>query len=364
MVTLETGDFWSCSAKMLVNPVNCVGVMGAGLAGEFKHRYPKMFDHYRKACLSNEVVPGKLHVYYDPEKQATVINLPTKRHWRNKSELGIVDAGLTALRTYLEPFCNADDAKKIDVLVPALGCGRGGLDWSIVHPLILDRLKNLEIRIHLFPPREIDQHPSGKQAVSCASLLRTARRAIVGCTRCELHLSRTRIVPSVGTGEAGIAFVGEAPGAEEDARGIPFVGRAGTFLRKLIVETKGPPIDSILIVNTLQCRPPDNRTPETEELQACKQHLWRQLDAIKPRVVVCVGKTSATLMTQGKRGEAMENLCGRWLVMNWWGTQHPVLRVIYHPSYLLQHGRGHIEETRVDLQEVWKMLAKKQGAKP
>jgi uracil-DNA glycosylase family 4 len=343
MVTIEYGDYWSIEANIRVNPVNCVGVMGAGLAGEFKRRYPVMFAAYKEACAENDLRPGKLHIYIDPDGGPTIVNFPTKRHWQNKSRMEDIDAGLIALREYLRFHVGSV------VVIPAIGCGLGGLVWAVVFELIKTKLDDLHCDVRVFPPMEVKT----TETIEPAKQLRIAHRAIIRCHQCELSKTRTKAVHSSGDGRSTIAMVGEAPGAEEDARGLPFIGRAGQYLRKLIRDTEGPSPDSLLICNTVQCRPPENRLPEDDEIAACKPHLWRQLNAIKPRILICVGRTSAILLTQSKRGSRMEDLVGRWIIANWWGPQYPVLRVIYHPSFLLQHGQKHINETLDDLREVW-----------
>ncbi len=119
-------------------------------------------------------------------------------------------------------------------------------------------------------------------------------RADIGdCTRCKLHtLGRTQIVFGVGNPHADLMFVGEAPGADEDIQGVPFVGRAGQLLTK-IIEAIGLKRDDVYIANVIKCRPPQNRNPEPDEVETCEPFLFRQIDIIKPKVIVALGKFAA-----------------------------------------------------------------------
>jgi uracil-DNA glycosylase family 4 len=128
------------------------------------------------------------------------------------------------------------------------------------------------------------------------------------CTKCGLHRTRNLAVPGAGTGRAGIVFVGEAPGAEEDRRGEPFVGRAGDLLGKIIAamdEKKLIPDvsvsrEAVYIANVLKCRPPENRNPMPHEIEACSPHLRRQLAVLRPKIICCLGKFAAELLVGAK----------------------------------------------------------------
>ena len=154
------------------------------------------------------------------------------------------------------------------------------------------------------------------------------------CKRCELHKQRTNIVFGVGNENARLVFVGEGPGADEDAQGVPFVGRAGKLLTQMIENTAskdGIPLrrEDVYICNVVKCRPPENRTPEPEEMEICGQFLSRQLAVIRPKAICALGGTAARALL-GKR-EGVTKLRGDW--HRWRDT--PVL-VTYHPSYLLR----------------------------
>jgi uracil-DNA glycosylase family 4 len=154
------------------------------------------------------------------------------------------------------------------------------------------------------------------------------------CRRCRLHEGRNKIVFGVGDEKSPLVFVGEGPGADEDAQGIPFVGRAGQLLTQMIENTakkEGIPLlrSQVYICNVVKCRPPGNRTPEPEEMETCGQFLFRQLSTIKPRAICALGGTAARALTGHKEG--VTKMRGKWFQ---WGDI-PVM-VTYHPSYLLR----------------------------
>src|SRR5438067_997394 len=126
-----------------------------------------------------------------------------------------------------------------------------------------------------------------------ADALAAVRTDIGDCTRCKLHtLGRKQIVFGVGNPDADLMFVGEAPGADEDMQGVPFVGRAGQLLTK-IIEAIDLKREDVYIANVIKCRPPDNRNPEPDEVETCEPFLFRQIDIIKPKVIVALGKFGA-----------------------------------------------------------------------
>jgi O-acetyl-ADP-ribose deacetylase (regulator of RNase III) len=146
MIQSTRGDLMEAQVDALVNPVNCVGVMGRGLALQFRQRFPAIFEAYRRACARGEVAPGKLYVHptgrTDPR---LVIHFPTKRHWRDPSLLEDIDAGLVDFVRVLQV------EKVTSVGVPQLGCGLGGLDWAVVRPRIVAALEPLTgVRVLLF----------------------------------------------------------------------------------------------------------------------------------------------------------------------------------------------------------------------
>ena len=154
------------------------------------------------------------------------------------------------------------------------------------------------------------------------------------CKRCRLHEGRNKLVFGVGSEKAPLVFVGEGPGADEDAQGIPFVGRAGQLLTQMIENTarkEGISLsrDDVYICNVVKCRPPENRTPEPDEMEICGEFLYRQLMAIEPKAICALGGTAARALTGHKEG--VTKMRGKWF--EW--RQTPVM-VTYHPSYLLR----------------------------
>jgi DNA polymerase len=160
-------------------------------------------------------------------------------------------------------------------------------------------------------------------------------RADIGdCRRCRLCEERNKIVFGSGNERSPLVFIGEGPGADEDAQGLPFVGKAGQLLTAMIENTakkEGIPLtrSDVYICNVVKCRPPQNRTPEQDEMEICGQFLYRQLMAIKPKAICCLGSTSTKALLGGKEG--VTRLRGKWA--KW--RDIPVM-VTYHPSYLLR----------------------------
>jgi DNA polymerase len=159
--------------------------------------------------------------------------------------------------------------------------------------------------------------------------LRAIREDLGDCVRCKLHgLGRTQIVFGVGNPNADLMFVGEAPGADEDIQGEPFVGRAGQLLTK-IIEAIGLRREEVYIANVLKCRPPNNRNPEPDEVQQCEPFLMRQIDSVKPKVIVALGKFGAQCLL--KTNDPITRLRGRE-----YRFRDAVLVPTYHPAYLLR----------------------------
>jgi DNA polymerase len=171
--------------------------------------------------------------------------------------------------------------------------------------------------------------------------LRLIREEIGDCTRCALHTGRNKLVFGDGDPQARLMFVGEGPGADEDAQGIPFVGRAGQLLNNMI-GAMGLKREEVYIANVVKCRPPGNRTPEPEEAHTCSPFLFRQIDVVRPEVLVALGATAATYLL-GQR-QPLAGLRGR--VHSVRGCK---LIVTYHPAYLLRDPRQK-KEAWADLQ--------------
>ena len=168
------------------------------------------------------------------------------------------------------------------------------------------------------------------------------REEIGDCTRCKLHKGRHKIVFGDGSPKAQLVFVGEGPGADEDAQGLPFVGRAGKLLTQMI-EAMGLQRKDVYICNVVKCRPPENRTPEPDEVQTCSPYLLRQIDVINPKVIVCLGAVAAKTLLETNKG--ITQFRGQWL--GWRGRK---LMATYHPAYLLRNPPAKAD--------VWKDLQK------
>jgi uracil-DNA glycosylase family 4 len=173
------------------------------------------------------------------------------------------------------------------------------------------------------------EHPVVFSSDSAAAL--AAVRADIGdCTRCKLHgLGRRQIVFGVGNPDADLMFVGEAPGADEDIQGIPFVGRAGQLLTK-IIEAIGLRREDVYIANVIKCRPPQNRNPDPDEVDTCEPFLFQQVDIIKPKVIVALGTFAARALLRSL--DPISRLRGR--VYEYRGAK---LIPTFHPAYLLRN---------------------------
>lgn len=196
--------------------------------------------------------------------------------------------------------------------------------------------------------RLIPDMPTKKSQLDPAAALRLIREDIGDCTRCRLHKQgRKQIVFGVGNPKAELMFIGEAPGADEDQQGEPFVGRAGQLLNNMI-KAMGLRREDVYIANIIKCRPPNNRTPERDECETCSPFLFRQIEVIKPKVIVALGAVAAkTLLAVNS---SMAELRGRW-----YDFRNTKLAVTYHPAFLLRDPRQK-KETWKDLQMVMKEL--------
>ena len=196
--------------------------------------------------------------------------------------------------------------------------------------------------------------PSVIPVAERAAALQLIREDIGDCTRCALHKGRNKIVFADGSPAARLMFVGEGPGADEDAQGLPFVGRAGQLLNNMIT-AMGIKREECYIANIVKCRPPGNRTPEPDEANTCSQFLFRQIDVVRPQVLVALGATAATYLLGAR--QPLAGLRGR--VHAYRGTS---LIVTYHPAFLLRDPRQK-KEAWADLQIAMKELGLKAPAR-
>ncbi len=160
--------------------------------------------------------------------------------------------------------------------------------------------------------------------------LAVLQQSIVNCTRCRLHEQRTQTVFARGTGSSGLCFIGEGPGADEDAQGFPFVGKAGQLLDKMI-SAMGLSRDDVYVCNIVKCRPPNNRKPAPDEMATCQPYLERQLELLQPEVMVALGATAV----EGLLGitEGITRMRGKWKLYR---GSIPVMPT-FHPAYLLRN---------------------------
>ena len=178
------------------------------------------------------------------------------------------------------------------------------------------------------------------------------RERLGECTRCKLAAGRTKLVFGVGDPAAELMFVGEGPGEDEDRQGEPFVGRAGQLLTKMI-EAMGYRREQVYIANVVKCRPPGNRNPEPDEIEACEPFLRGQIEAIRAKVIVALGKFAAQTLLRDT--SAISRLRGRWFEYE--GVR---LMPTFHPAYLLR-SPGEKAKAWEDLQLVMKELGKPDG---
>jgi DNA polymerase len=205
------------------------------------------------------------------------------------------------------------------------------------------------------PPDSAPTSIAPTDAPPAARLPRLALLAneVASCTRCGLASARTQTVFARGNPEASLCFVGEAPGADEDAQGLPFVGRAGQLLDRMISAMGLSPERDVYVCNILKCRPPGNRRPEPVEIDTCIPYLHEQLAIVQPRVIVALGNTAVAALLDSKLG--ITKLRGQWKLYRGLTLVMPT----YHPSYLLRPSPAQIEAKRQawqDLQLVMKEL--------
>lgn len=189
------------------------------------------------------------------------------------------------------------------------------------------------------PAKAREKRPAGEEALeklksinepwASAPTLEELDRMICTCVKCPLGYTRNRFVFGVGDPHADVVLIGEAPGAEEDAQGEPFVGRAGQLLNK-ILEAVGMKREEVYICNIIKCRPPENREPLPSEMETCVPYLWKQLDVIKPKIILCLGRVSAQMLLRTNDG--LNKLRGK--VFEY---QESKVLVTYHPAALLRN---------------------------
>jgi len=210
-----------------------------------------------------------------------------------------------------------------------------------------------EIEIH--PPRDraLGESPPFDEEAARRGLEEIAAR-VADCTLCPLHKTRSRTVPGQGAVHPEIAFIGEGPGAEEDAQGLAFVGRAGQLLTKMI-EAMGLTRDDVFIGNIVKCRPPENRAPLPDEMDACLPYLREQLARIQPRVIVALGGTAVKGLLGVETG--ITKLRGQWMTF-----QGIDVMPTFHPAYLLRNPKAK-RDVWEDLKDVLTRLGRERPAR-
>ena len=195
------------------------------------------------------------------------------------------------------------------------------------------------------PPAESKREPARALPVIAAE--------VASCTKCGRAPTRTNTVFSRGNPQAALCFIGEAPGADEDAQGLPFVGRAGQLLDKMIAAMGLNPETDVYVCNIIKCRPPENRKPTPDEMDACMPYLQEQLANVTPKVIVAMGNTAVGALLGTKLG--ITKVRGSWKL---YGGKTPLMPT-FHPSYLLRPGPAQAEAKKQaweDLQQVMKKL--------
>jgi DNA polymerase len=175
------------------------------------------------------------------------------------------------------------------------------------------------------PPRDATPEP----VAGGATTLEAVREALGECTRCRLSEGRNRIVFGDGAPDADLLFVGEGPGEQEDRQGLPFVGRAGELLTQMIEKGLRVPRSAVYICNIVKCRPPNNRTPLADEVATCRTFLDGQIDAVRPKVIVALGKPATSLLLG--RDVSITRVRGIWQEYR----GHPLMPT-FHPAFLLR----------------------------
>ena len=205
-------------------------------------------------------------------------------------------------------------------------------------------------------PEPSDSEAIPLEFIRTAEGLKAIRDELGDCTRCKLHgQGRKQIVFGVGNPAADIMFVGEAPGADEDTQGVPFVGRAGQLLTKMI-EAMGLSRDEVYIANVLKCRPPNNRDPQPDEVESCEPFLFQQIATVQPKVVIALGAFAARTLL--KTQDPISRLRGR--IYDYRGAQ---LIPTFHPSFLLR-SPGYKREAWEDLKKALGLLGRQPPSPP
>lgn len=258
-------------------------------------------------------------------------------HLKLYGDLGVRYVGRAPSAAKKHASFTQNQQSKIGVITKDIGTAAGGDSSRTTMPVT----QKADYRQAQVVPPACSETENLKSAafeteIVSEETLEAIRTDMGNCQKCKLAPKRTNLVFGSGNPHAEIMFVGEAPGADEDAQGLPFVGRAGRLLT-LIIESIGIRREDVYICNILKCRPPDNRNPETDEIAACEGFLFRQIAAVRPRVIIALGAFGAQTLL--RTTDAIGKLRGR--LMNYRGVK---LIATYHPAYLL---RSPLEKRKV-----------------
>ena len=220
------------------------------------------------------------------------------------------------------------------------------MDARIVEELIfLEEMGFTHLDVPASAPQAVVTRPSAAESTDAEWL--ELERIALPCVLCDLAATRTQVVFGAGNRNADLMFIGEAPGRDEDLQGIPFVGRAGQLLTDIIKAMKLDRAD-VYIANVIKCRPPGNRNPEPEEMAACRPYIKKQIELVRPRVIVTLGRFALQGMTE--RTLSITSSRGQWLEYE--GIK---LMPTYHPAYLLRNP-GAKKDVWTDMKKVMSEL--------
>jgi uracil-DNA glycosylase len=225
------------------------------------------------------------------------------------------------------------------------------MDDSLRNELLLLRdfgYTHFDVDVRRAPLAEKKPETENGERQTDDALLAELERVALACEKCRLAKTRTQVVYGVGNPNADLMFVGEAPGRDEDIQGKPFVGRAGQLLTDIIKAMKLTR-DDVYIANVIKCRPPENRNPEPDELEACRPWIRRQIELIKPKVIVTLGRFALQSLTE--KGYGISSVRGQWLDYN--GIK---VMPTYHPAYLLRNPAAK-KDVWADMKKVMAELA-------
>ncbi len=301
-------------------------------------------------------IAASLRAYLEWQKDAGALGIPRKPRAakardaapRSQTATSATEAPSVPLSRALEP---ASEAKSSHKAPPPPSSGLPSFPPSPASMQVPPGFLEADSAPLSGPIPSVPPVPSTLKAPPRA--LEVIQAEVKGCQKCGLGATRTNTVFSRGNPEAKLCFIGEAPGADEDEQGLPFVGRAGQLLDKMIGAMGLDPEKDVYVCNIIKCRPPGNRRPEPAEIAACIPYLHEQLDKVNPQVIVALGNTAVAALLGSKIG--ITKIRGQWKLYR----GKTLLMPTYHPSYLIRPSANQAEAKRQaweDLQTVMKEL--------